>query len=833
MRRFPSQVLPMFVFAACILMIACGSGSNNNGGGGGGGNQIAVVISSQSGATSVNVTKTLSFTATVTGTTNTAVNWQVNLVPGGAAASGTIGTSGVYTAPATAPSGTVSITAVSQADTSVTSNAILITVSAPPPPIVVTIAAANNAASVVVSQTLQFSSTVTGTTNTGVTWYVSSVENGNSTVGTIDSTGLYTAPATPPAPTGDVIITAVSQASANVTSNAITIAVVNPAGLTISPLNPTVPAGATQPFAAAFNGAPVSASWAISSAGGAPNIGTIDQSGNYQAPLAPPLGQLVVVTASEGGNQVSTLARIVFSGASFNGQYTFSFDGTDSTGNVLDAAGVLVANGVASSTAGTITTGVVDINSGSNGVTTACPLTGTFSIGAADGRSSATITCKPASSAAITFTLQFTLTSNTHGLLIDFDSADTGSGSIDLQNTNVLSIGLISGNYAFGAAGVDLTKSGALINVAGVFIATPPSSGGTVGTIDASTTAGGTEDVVDSGLSPALTKDDQGLVGSYQLDSANAQYGRGTITMTSPTAGNPLASVTFAFYMIDQTHFKIVEIDTLQDFILAGEVYSSPAPKGKTFSDVFLKGSYVFFVSGNSMSGSFSPYTLGGVWVLNGQSNGEIISGEDDFDDNGTATTGANSLVTSTYIVSPPNGTLCRFEFNTKDSQARQSEYTVYPTSNGSAFVIEIDFDKSPQGSAGTGIAASGFAWQQAAEPASPSAGAFAVGFTGAVLSSHSDQATGGELLVTTGTTTVAGTLDINSPAGAGSPQSSAITPASTILSADSFGRGPANLATVGGATFNLVYYSIDANRALLIDIDSGRVGAGIIERQF
>ncbi|HEV2619338.1 MAG TPA: DUF1800 domain-containing protein, partial [Acidobacteriaceae bacterium] len=55
-------------------------------------------------------------TATVTNETNTAVNWQVNGVSGGSAATGTISASGLYTPPATIPStNPVTITAVSVA----------------------------------------------------------------------------------------------------------------------------------------------------------------------------------------------------------------------------------------------------------------------------------------------------------------------------------------------------------------------------------------------------------------------------------------------------------------------------------------------------------------------------------------------------------------------------------------------------------------------------------------------------------------------------------------------------------------------------------------------
>ncbi|HYY95256.1 MAG TPA: hypothetical protein VE713_12125, partial [Pyrinomonadaceae bacterium] len=43
--------------------------------------------------------------------------------------------------------------------------------------------------------TRQFTPTVTGTTNTAVTWAVNGVAGGNATVGTIDATGKYTAPA--------------------------------------------------------------------------------------------------------------------------------------------------------------------------------------------------------------------------------------------------------------------------------------------------------------------------------------------------------------------------------------------------------------------------------------------------------------------------------------------------------------------------------------------------------------------------------------------------------------------------------------------------------------
>jgi uncharacterized protein (DUF1800 family) len=68
------------------------------------------------GAAQLRIGGTAQFTATVTNATSTAVTWQVNGVAGGSATTGTISTTGLYTAPSTLPSpNTVTISAVNQA----------------------------------------------------------------------------------------------------------------------------------------------------------------------------------------------------------------------------------------------------------------------------------------------------------------------------------------------------------------------------------------------------------------------------------------------------------------------------------------------------------------------------------------------------------------------------------------------------------------------------------------------------------------------------------------------------------------------------------------------
>jgi hypothetical protein len=80
------------------------------------------------------------------------------------------------------------------------------------------------------TQPQQFTAAVNGSSNQQVTWQVSGVTGGNTTVGTIDTTGLYTAPGTVPSP-NPVAVSAVSQADVTKSdSAAVTIKTPTPAG---------------------------------------------------------------------------------------------------------------------------------------------------------------------------------------------------------------------------------------------------------------------------------------------------------------------------------------------------------------------------------------------------------------------------------------------------------------------------------------------------------------------------------------------------------------------------------------------------------------------------
>ncbi|MFI5337604.1 MAG: hypothetical protein ACHQ5A_12520, partial [Opitutales bacterium] len=99
-----------------------------------------------------------------------------------------------------------------------------------------------------VTQVVQFTATVTGTSNTGVTWSLSGTGCTGSACGTLDSSGKYTAPPAPAPNPGQVTITATSQAdstrsdSAQVTVKDITVV--------ITPNPENVGKGLTQQFTA-------------------------------------------------------------------------------------------------------------------------------------------------------------------------------------------------------------------------------------------------------------------------------------------------------------------------------------------------------------------------------------------------------------------------------------------------------------------------------------------------------------------------------------------------------------------------------------------------------
>ncbi|MGC4119944.1 MAG: Ig-like domain-containing protein [Myxococcales bacterium] len=256
--------------------------------------QVAVAVSPKTAALQVGTSQ--QFAATVTGTSNTAVTWSVQEAQGG-----TVSTTGFYTAPSIA--GTFHVVATSVADATRFDLATVTVTTAPPP---VAVAVSPKVAALQVGASQQFNATVSGTSDTTVTWKVEEAGGGS-----VSAAGLYTAPAV--AGTFHLVATSVADATK---SDAATITVTTappPVTVTVSPKPASVKAGEVQQFTATVTGADDTAvTWSVQEAGG----GTVSGTGLYVAPSA--AGTYHVVATSVADATKSDSATVTVTAAPQN-----------------------------------------------------------------------------------------------------------------------------------------------------------------------------------------------------------------------------------------------------------------------------------------------------------------------------------------------------------------------------------------------------------------------------------------------------------------------------------------------------------------------------------
>ena len=295
-----------FILPVGLLLstFGCGGGGSSNSGPQGGTSppppSIAITISPTSASLPAGGTQ--QFQATVTGSTNTAVQWQVNGVAGGNSQVGTISTTGLYTAPVPAAPLQVTVTAVAQADTTKSASA---TVNV----MVVAVTISPTKATLAAGGTQQFQATVTGSSNTAVQWQVNGIVGGNSQVGTISAGGLYTAPM--PAAPLQVTVTAVAQADTTKSASATVNVMAGPIiTVSISPTSAILAVSTSQQFTATVTGTSnTSVTWSVDGInGGNTSVGTINSSGLYAAPGS--AGNHTVTATSVADNTKSASAIV-------------------------------------------------------------------------------------------------------------------------------------------------------------------------------------------------------------------------------------------------------------------------------------------------------------------------------------------------------------------------------------------------------------------------------------------------------------------------------------------------------------------------------------------
>ncbi len=743
------QLAVAIVIILAALATGCGGGS------------VSVSISPTTATVPPGATQ--QFTANVSNASDSTVTWQVDSVVGGNATDGTISTSGLYTAPTTIPgSGAVTITAVPAADTTKTASA-TVTVANP-----VSVSPGN--VLVAVTATQQFTATVniSNNTNTSVTWQVNGVAGGNSTYGTIGTGGLYTAPSTVPA-NATVTITAISEADSSKTGTA-TLQITAPT-LVISPTGVSLTAGSQQVFAATSLQQPVKPAWSVTCASQtASDCGTINSDGVYNAPLAPPPGGTVVVTASMPNGSAlpaNTTVTIQISPALLAGTYVFGVASDAVTGFSAEA-GVITFDGV-----GNILGGSLD-QSG----TGAGPITitgGTYQVGT-DGRGSALL---ETSQGGIAW--QFSVATHAKTFLARLTANGVAAmGTMELQQPSATTA--IKGGYA--------------LNLTGVTTASPASPFMMAGSVTTDGTATITRAVVDAATNSGVSSNLTGT-GSYTAPSST---GRGTINFSTT-----LGTQTFTYYQVDSTHVQLVETDGVQ--LAGGELYQQAAGP---FSASSFNEKLAFTVSGFK---SGAVYAIGGLFTLNGSSGitNRLIDGVSQtvFDTNGSylVTDTASGRTTATWTIG--NGTA--------------SQFVLYPRSNGGFVMLETD----------GGNIAEGLALQQTLTSPSvfSLAGNLALGMTGYEATATTPEVLTGNLVITH-LGALSGILDTADSTGVTVRDILQIGAFSVALDTGR-GTATILSSSPVLANGTVIIYILDTNNALLFESDGDRILTGTITRQF
>ena len=260
--------------------------------------QVLVSLGTGSGCNALQAAQTCSLTARVTGASNAAVTWTFSptvsgATPGTGSSPDSTGLStNTYKAPTfiTARQ-VVTVTATSVADPTQSAFALITLV-----PVSVTVLVTPSTVTLNPGQTQQFTASVIGVSQTGVTWSISP------SVGTIDPvSGIYAAPSSV-ATSQKITVTATS--NFDQTSNGTATITLNASPtitVTVSPSSASLTASQSQLFMATVQNSTLGVSWSIS-----PQTGSIDNNGLYIAPSLVTTTQKITVTATSLADSTKT-----------------------------------------------------------------------------------------------------------------------------------------------------------------------------------------------------------------------------------------------------------------------------------------------------------------------------------------------------------------------------------------------------------------------------------------------------------------------------------------------------------------------------------------------
>jgi hypothetical protein len=488
-----------------------------------------------------------------------------------------------------------------------------------------------------------------------------------------------------------------------------------------------------------------------------------------------------------GGNGLSIAKPVAppggkFSNSNLSGTYVFSVSGIDVNGAPYSVLGSFTANGSGGNGPGGITGGTIDMNDAD--LSTPVPnasIAGnsTYTVGI-DGRGRATLNT---STPLGTINLDFVLADSSHGLVTEFDTKATGSGTIDLQTAGTTP----AGSYAFIFSGADVSNGTAnLFATVGNFTL----SGGAI--------SSGIEDFNESGF--AYTN--QALAGNIVLGPSSSP----ATTLTTQQFGTQ----TYDVFAINGTHLKFIEMDA--SGTLSGDAYSQT-------STTIPAGTFAFTLAG-SFPGANAASVAGGFIVTDGSGN-IINTSTEDANNTGTVSP-APITFTGAYTAAGTG----RITLGNFVNFSEGSAYAAYPSSGG-LLLLEID---------DSGIMV-GAAYPQTSGAAFAASQGYALNLSGVNLGATTGFAAEvddiAEFTANSSGSTVTGVIDENA---SGSPAYGVALSGTYGALANGRGQIGANAGNNSNSTlsggFNLTFYTVDGTTFPFIETDSGQVGSGVFVAQ-
>jgi hypothetical protein len=649
---------------------------------------------------------------------------------------GEIDSTGFYTAPAAAPSpGIITVTATYLFDLTQSGTA-TVTMGTQG---VVGVKVSPTQTTVDLGGQQLFTSAVTGTSNTGVTWTLSGVTCTGTTCGTITASGLYTAPVALPNP-AIVYVKATSKADISKSATA-TVNLVAQIKVSVTPGSAQLRVSGTQQFTGHVTGTSVTGvSWSLSGAGcSGVTCGTITSSGFYTAPASAPNPATITVRAtsqadsSESGTAIVSLvtpigisitptAVVVIAGGSV--QFHDSVVGTTNTAVTWSLSGASCSG----SACGTIsTTGLYTAPA-----TIAAQMNVTVTVKSqvsATVSASATVTILRANNSKLNGRYAFSLSgvdnNGTYlqaGSIVADGNGNILSGTEDINDTiNPIADRSISGTYSIssdnrgvltihgptgtqtlrialnlnGTSGRVVSFDSSGVQASGVIYRQDPTAfdvsvftDGYVFSLTGTNYLG--QRVGALGL---LFPDGSGFISGSSLDvneggvvpptfaTFSGIYdvdatGRGTMTLSVPGFDGGLFN--FAFYVVSQKQLLIISTDPLS---VMNPIFSGPGQlqSGAPFTSSSFGGGTIFSLSGAASTGGDD--TVGRIQFNSGNKV------QVNFDRNAAGTVTTGGLMTGAYDMQL-NG---RGTLNLDDADTGSVHiWLLYATAPNAAFLLDI-----------------------------------------------------------------------------------------------------------------------------------------------